>query len=285
MLNLTISNPAFAPLASLQCAREYQGISAKMLQPEELALLTSFIKALNPDYTPDFETLEVVTARFLEGAFNKLYGPSIVSSDTAVTKLAIAFGKDKIDITNLKASGFESAITVAKIDGYDEIVLELSLDVADENEEFIIPLRLASDFYQEAKDEKFAPKLKALFRKGSYSSIAEMLSSGAGGGGSTISKIDVLESEVAYSVLKAKEVKTKYGQSYVLTIADNDGNETNVWCPSNIKNLLSAGAVITEQTKLSYTTYVNAGGKQCIKGFLTGYSSQYAASGLADLLK
>jgi hypothetical protein len=272
-LNFASDNAIFSDIAAMTSEKQYVALPLSLHPADELEALSAILAKLNPEFTPDYSTLSASTVRFKGGAYDRIYPASLISDNGG---LAISFST-KMPIVSFE--GLEVEIDFAEVNGYRELSMAITLDTGDDYHLLVLPLKLAKEFWGIDSDalKKLGNDLKRYAKKQNFEEVLKYLGS-VGSGSSNVVDIKSLPELEPISVTNYKEVKTKFGMSYVLDIIV-DGEPAQVWSPSNLKQILQAKPTLTN-AELSYSTYTNSGGKVCVKGFLSGYESSNKKSAL-----
>lgn len=272
-LNFASDNAIFSDIAAMTSEKQYVALPLSLHPADELEALSAILAKLNPEFTPDYSTLSASTVRFKGGAYDRIYPANLIADNGG---LAISFST-KMPIVSFE--GLEVEIDFAEVNGYRELAMSITLDTGDDYHLLVLPLKLAKEYWGIDADtlKKLGNDLKRYAKKQNFEEVLKYLGS-VGGGSSNVVDIKSLPELEPIAVTGYKEVKTKFGMSYVLDIIV-DGAPAQVWSPSNLKQILQAKPTLTN-AELSYSTYTNSGGKVCVKGFLSGYQSSNTKSAL-----
>lgn len=273
MLNFTEGNARLAKLTMFSTNKTWVNLTVKHLEPNEANQLLTILGILNPEALAaieDHQAIQVSSLKYTDGVYQRAYPISLYAyQDGLAIKLGptvfpiVTFGNLDVELSKVALSKYEDP--------------SLVLTHEDENGDMIIlplPLRLTSDAYEaySADDTVNLKKLQMLAKKQKFSELAKSLIEATSGGGSSsgneLVDIKTLPELEELPVTAVKEVTTKFGKSFVLTIHHND-TLVDIWAPNSVKPALTLGAKLAADSMLIYRSYMTKANKARIEARLT----------------
>ena len=276
MLNFTEGNARLAKLTMFSTNKTWVNLTVKHLQPNEASQLLTILGILNPEALAaieDHQAIQVSSLKYTDGVYQRAYPISLHACQNSPTGLAIKLGNTVFPIATF--GNLDVELSKVALSKYEDPSLVLTNE--DENGDMIIlplPLRLTTEAYEAySADETInLKKLQMLAKKQKFSELAKSLIEATSGGGSSsgneLVDIKTLPELEELPVTAVREVTTKFGKSFILTIRHND-TLVDIWAPNSVKPALTLGAKLAADSMLIYRSYITKANKARIEARLT----------------
>jgi hypothetical protein len=270
-LLITTKNESLAKLQAYSSNQTWVNLKVSNLKSKDQDLVKTMLDLVAPDYQPEnFSDIQVASIKYTDGQFQRCYPISCYAFENS---LAIKLGRD---IVKLDLSKVEAEIEMFEVEKYEDPCLVLTQELEDgELNIFPLPLRINDQGWEanKADNKAFIKKLNLALKKGNHKPILDLLlEATVGGSGERLELVDIrtLPFMEPISVTAVKEVETKFGMSYVLTIVrPADNTSVQIWCPNNVKSYFALGSQLSATSTLTYSLYVNKAGKELVNAQIT----------------
>ena len=263
--NFTSGNPALARIKALTGApNSYANFGLSNLPKTMAKEFIAFVDLVaNEDLKDD---ISIISVKFDdEGRFYKTFVPTLYRNDK--NEIVVRVG---LQVLTFKEAfgGADVEVKNVVLEKYEDATLEVSLEVAEDVwSTWPIPLRLNSEAYEELKDENGTidvRKLNGFLKKGKLDAFAKMLAEVRVGGNVSYERnemitLEQLDQATPYSIINARKVKVKFGDTYVITIEMEDGQKFDLWAPYKVKEYLLLGGEIGPETTFQFISYEKDG--------------------------
>lgn len=241
-MDLTINSSVFSRLLVHRYKSERMQIPVEALPTNVKTRLETFYRCFTGEQMT--ETPLIVNAK--DGAFNRLYGPSIVSSDDS---LVLRWGSQRIPLKLgqkgalelVQPDGWEADVSVGTYDFHGK-GLDPSLDITFTKGEDIDVLHCS---FRPATEDYNAARLQSAIKRADIKALAREIA--PEGVANPVYSLKELP-EGTYRVIDAREVATSHGTSYVLTVTSDTIKPTQIWANQTLKRALSTKPMLSEQT-------------------------------------
>lgn len=258
-------SPDLAPLAGREYSSAYTSLPNANLPKAMRHDLDKVFSALTGEELPLEENTFLIKAE--EGVYARLFGPILKVGVDGVENtvsgsayiqwgnryIPVSLGKEGVTVEiNGQSVSFEAEFSEFDFSNRGkDIGLMVSVDEEDGNGQIILPVAVRFLDWQNPPEIK---ALNALMKKGKeaevLSEVQEVTARGSGTRQRADHEIDFrdLEEGQTYSVISYRQVKTQYGDSYRVILADYPvaGETSEAWAHASLRPLLSTQPEISE---------------------------------------
>lgn len=257
LINLTTGNPNLGRIKAITSTKDFVSIPFRSLAkadkvPLEKAFPCLFGRQLKGEDV-------VLTVQFENTAYKRCYPLSLYQSESGglVTRL----GKEVVPLNIQEDVDIE--LRGVKLDRYEDPCLIAVVEDGNNFIELPLVIRFDKDQVAQVKNEDKSinyNSLKKLWKKPDKFARLLMVAKEYSGGESTqeMTTLSELPEYKDIPLLKARQVKTSFGPSFIITVKNPDnGAEAEMWAPYALKEFLLMGAKVGDNTTFQFYSYAN----------------------------